>query len=690
MRDVVSYIIMSRKNSKGLISIYLRWPIILIFYFLIANIALFFVDGSAGATFAVFFILFAIFAIYLYSTKYNNLEPAIMKLSEGISKKQGIYFSKIDLPHAVLSNEGRILWANDQFLDLSKSLKVSKNIKEIFPELNKSLLSSLTDEKIDLLTAFEDKKYKVHLRMVNLNDFAENKVAELFSNNEKIIMLYLYDETEYYVLKQEYDNNKQVTGFIYIDNYYEVAENMEDSKASMLIAMVDRKLTRYISYNSGILKKLEKDKYFFVTTKKDIEDMMDDRFSILEQTKEIIGGENIPLTISIGIGYEGKSIESNHDLARIAIDMALGRGGDQVVVRKGQETLYFGGKSASTTTNARVRARVKSTSFKETLDMKDKVLIMGHKNGDFDSFGASIGIYLMTKNMGKKSNIVINSLTNAVDEMKNKFVESGQYVSDMFINGDEALSQVDDNTLLIIVDHNTSKISDEPRLVDTGIDMVVFDHHRVSQNSFTDSILSYIDAGASSTCELVTEIMTYFEERLKFRQLEADSMLAGIMVDTMNFTNQTSSKTFDAASFLKKKGADTDRVRKMLRVDYSYEKAKNDVIANAEFYKDAYAIAVLNTNDVDIEESVAKAEIANELINVKGVKASIVITSANNKYAISSRSIDELNVQMLMEKLGGGGHRSSAGATIEAESYEDCVNKIKAAIDEVLNEEEGE
>ena len=677
---------MRKKNAKGILNLYLNWPFILGGYLILAEIVIYILDNNAGMLLMPFLFVYLIIALYLKVIKYNNLNSAIMKLAENLSNKQRIYFSKIDLPHAVLDLDGRIIWANDRFLEISKSAVVGKNIKDTFPDLNKGIVSNLSNEKIDLLTNFGDDKYKVHLRMVDLNELGGEEVRRLYTGSEKVIMLYLYDETEFYKLKQESDNDKQVTGFIYIDNYYEVAENMEDSKASMLIAVVDRKLTRYISYNSGILKKLEKDKYFFVTTKKDIEDMMEDKFSILEQTKEIIGGDNIPLTLSIGVGYEGKSIESNHELARVAIDMALGRGGDQVVVKRGQETLYFGGKSASNITNARVRARVKATSFRETLDTKDKVIVMGHKNGDFDSFGACIAVYIMAKHLGKDVHIVINSLTNAVEEMRQKYVESKSYDPDMFMSGEDALDFADEDTLLVVVDHNTSKISDEARLFDKGLDTVVFDHHRISQNSIHDSILSYIDAGASSTCELISEIMTYFDDRLKIKPLEADTMLAGIMIDTMYFTFQTSAKTFDAAAFLRKRGADSDRVRKILRVDFNFEKAKNEIVSKAENYKNGYAIAILEDVNYDIEESVAKAEIANELINIKDVKASFVLSKDGDKYAISSRSIDDVNVQVLMEKLGGGGHRSSAGAVIEAESFEDAVNKVKAVIDEFVED----
>ena len=680
---MIKYKIMKKRNSKGILNIYLNWPILVAVFAFAVMILGFIVNPEIGTFLLPFFLLYLLFALYLKFIKYNNLNAAIAKLAENLSNRQRIYFAKIDLPHALLDMEGKIIWGNDKFLELSKNTIVGRNIRETFPDVNHNILTNIGSEKVNLLTECDNKKYKVHLRMVDLNEIGGDEVKRLYTGSAKVIMLYLYDETEYYQLKQEYDDNKQVTGFIYIDNYYEISENMEDSKSSMLIAMVDRKLTRYISFNSGILKKLEKDKYFFVTTKKDIEDMMADKFSILEQTKEILNEGNIPLTLSIGIGYEGQSIEKNHELARLAIDMALGRGGDQAVVKKGNDTLYFGGKSASNITNARVRARVKATSFKETLDTKDKVLVMGHKNGDFDSFGACIGVYLLAKQRNKDVHIVINSLTNAVEEMRQKYVSNESYDKSMFIDGETAMTFADEDTLLVMVDHNTNKISDEPRLFNKGLDTVLFDHHRVSQNSIHDTTLSYVDPGASSTCELIVEIMSYMDERLKIKQLEADTMLAGIMIDTMYFTFQTSAKTFDAASYLRKKGADSDRVRKLLRVDFEFEKIKNDVISNAINYKDGYAIAILDTNNDKIEESVAKAEIANELVNIKGIKASFVITKGSeNKYAISSRSIDEVNVQVVMEKLGGGGHRSSAGAEIEANSFDEAVEKVKVAIDE--------
>lgn len=675
----------NKKQRNGELRLYLSWPIILILYFIIADIFVYMINKKAGRILFLFVLVYAIFAIYLKLIRYNHLFPALINAIEKQAKIQGLDFDGIDIPHAVLSREGRVLWGNKKFVDLTGNFIVGSNIKESFKEVSAAVLLKLTEEKEIVLSEYKDRKYRVELRMISFDKIEENAAIKLFDDNDKVVLVYLYDETEYYDLKTEYDNNKQVTGLIYIDNFYEVTENMEDSKAAMLIAMVDRKLTRYISYNKGIIKKLEKDKYFFITTKKDINDMIEDGFSILTQTKEIIGEDNIPLTLSVGIGYEGKSLEANHDLARVAIDMALGRGGDQVVIKRGKETLYFGGKSASTTTTAKVRARVKAMTFRETLDTKDKVIIMGHKNGDFDSFGASLGVYIMAKQLSKDCRIVINSLTNAVGEVKSRMEKSDHYPKDVFVNGDEALKFADENTLLVIVDHNVSSISDEQRLFDLELDQVVFDHHRITENSIKDTLISYIEPSASSTCELVVEVMNYFEEILKVRQLEADSMYAGIVVDTMNFTSHTSAKTFEAAAYLKSKGADSDRVRKLLRVNMEFEKAKNEIISKTEFYKDSYAIAIVE-DTYNIEGGVAKAMIANELVDIKGVKASFVISFDGDTYNISSRAIDDVNVQVLMEEIGGGGHRNQAGASIKAENFEEVVNIIKNLIDKYEKE----
>ena len=678
------------KNKNRNINIYLFWPIVSSVLLFFLTIIISNISKKAGFVVFLCFLIISIINIYIVLNRNLFFKYAITKFLISATKFSSRFLKEIGIPFVISDTKGIILWANDKFFSLGQEFLVKKNIGNFFKDLSPEILSNIGDEKVNILAAYKNLKFNLHLKSIDITDlegFEFLNIDKQVKDNEKLIFIYFENKTNFYEIKEELDNAKNVIGLIYIDNYDEVTEGMEDSKASMILAVVDRKLTRYISNNGGIIKKLEKDKYFFVTDKKSIEQMMTDRFSIVDETKEILAGDNLPLTLSIGIGYEGKSIESNNDLARLAMDMALGRGGDQVVIKKGQEVMFFGGKSASTASSARVKARVKAISFREILDTKDRVLVMGHENCDLDSFGSSIGVYIMAKHVGKKVSIVQNSLTKVVEELKEKFKNNENYPSDMFVDGATAIELMDENTLLVLVDHNTPNISDERRLVEMANSIVVFDHHRIQTSSITESLISYIEASASSASEMVCEIIKFFDENIKLKPLEAESMLSGIMLDTLNFTYHTTAKTFDAASFLKKFGADTDRVRKLLRVDLKNEEIKNQAISNTEFYKEYFAIAVLPENET-IEKQVIAAKVANELIDIKNVKASIVIYKDKGKFAMSSRSIDEVNVQVLMEKLGGGGHRSQAGSKVEASDVEDVKQMIKNAIDDMIEKKE--
>ena len=668
--------------------IYLKWPMILSILLIIMTILVYNTNENAGLIAMIFVGVYMIIAFYLQLHRYNSLVPAIMKFTEDNARVQGDYITKIDIPYAILDVDGDLLWANKHFLNINEKLKIGDSIIKVFTDFKSEIFKNLGDTPLSILTSVGDKKFKAYFISQKLKNVEDNENYKLFDNKTKIVFMYLIDETDYYDLKEDFDGNKQVTGLIYIDNYEEVTENMEDSKASMLLAMIDRKLSRYISHMHGVIKKLEKDKFFFIMTKKDIEEMIKDRFSILEQVKEIMSNENLPLTISIGVGYEGQNLEFNNELARLSMDMALGRGGDQAVVKKGTETYFYGGKSASQVSNERVRARVKATSFREILDTKDKVFIMGHKNADPDSFGAAIGVAAMAKYIGKEVYIVMNTATKGTNEIKNRFLENENYPNEIFIDGDRASMISDNNSLLVVVDHNNKDLSDEPRLFENIDDIVLFDHHRISTNAIDSAIMSYIEPGSSSTVELVSELMSYFDERIRLKPIEADAMLAGMMIDTQNFTQQTTARTFESASYLKKNGADINRVRKYLRNNWETENTILTAIQNAEVYRDEYAICFLEYNS-NIEMSVVKAEIANELININGVNASIVLSHEGEKYNVSSRSLDDINVQIIMEYLGGGGHRNQAGTIIEENDEEKVKQIIKEAINKYINSQGG-
>lgn len=679
-------------NSNGSIYSYINWPL----YIMVINVILIGICANFSIEMTLLLIVVFIFeliiTLYLFFTRNTRFHSALMNFVDGENSVLKNNLKNINSPFCICHTNGTIVWANDSFLKLDKDIAVGKNISKILLEVNDKLFESdaLNINNISF-AAIKDRKYKIHISTTKYNNIILSDENKIFDENDNFIMMLFDDITDYYDLKVNYENEKVVIGLIYIDNYEEVTEtgNIEDSKASMLISLMDRKLARYITNNSGILKKLENYKYFFITGKYALEEMIKDKFSILDQTKDIIASGNIPLTLSIGIGFGGKSIESDYDFAGEAIDMALSRGGDQVVIKNKDRLIFFGGKTSSVDSNQSVRARVRAESLREIFASKDKVFIMGHVNGDLDSFGASIAVYLMALKSGKEAYIVQNSITEPVKELKQKFLDNEAYLSDMFISGDVAINLANPtNSILVLVDHNTSSLADEKRLIDMDLPIVIIDHHRVQASTITNTVLSYIESGSSSASEMTVNLMKFFDDSIKLKPLEAECLLSGIMLDTLNFTYRASSKTYDAASLLRKRGADINKVRKILRLNKENEQIKNEVISNVEFYKDCFAIAYIPDVDRVNDISILASQIANELINIKGIKASIVIYERNGKFSISSRSIDEANVQVLMEKLGGGGHSSQAGAILDVENLEIVVSLIKNCINEMIDNKE--
>ena len=420
---------------------------------------------------------------------------------------------------------------------------------------------------------------------------------------------------------------------------------------------------------------------------KDVQTMLEDRFSILEEVKTINIGNELALTLSIGVGRTGASFDENYNFARAAIDLALGRGGDQAVVKSGETVTYFGGKTLAPEKNARVKARVKAQALKELLSANDKLLVMGHANGDADSLGSSIGIWKIARSYGKKAHIVLNSTNKSLEPMYRQFVDNPDYPEDMFINGDKALGFVDRTTLLVVVDVNRPSYTEEPRLLKSAGNVVVIDHHRRGTEFINNAQLSYIEPYASSASEMISEIVQYIDDTTTLTPLEADALYGGIVIDTQNFITQTGIRTFEAAAFLKRKGASVQRIRKLFRDSFSDFKARAGALDTAEVYREHFAISTLDPAGVDTP-TVACAQAANNLLDVNGIKAAIVLTEYNEQIYISARSIDEVNVQVMMEKLGGGGHMAIAGAQLKNTDMDAAIALVKQTIDEMI--EKGE
>ena len=393
------------------------------------------------------------------------------------------------------------------------------------------------------------------------------------------------------------------------------------------------------------------------------------------------------VTLSIGLGINGDTYYQNYELARMAMDMALGRGGDQAVIKDRENIEYFGGKSQQQEKTTRVKARVKAHALRELMETKDQLLIMGHKLGDVDSFGASIGIYRIATALNKKAHIVINDITTTVRPMIERFMNNPDYPDDLFLTGDKACDMVDANTILVVVDVNRPSITEAPELLHLVKTIVVLDHHRQSSEIVTNAVLSYVEPYASSTCEMVAEVLQYIADDIRIKPQEADAMYGGIVIDTNNFNNQAGVRTFEAAAYLRRNGADITRIRKMFRDDMEDYKAKAEAIRQADVYQGAFAISTCPSEGIKSPTIVA-AQAANELLEIKGIKASVVMSKYNGTIYLSARSIDEVNVQVMMERLGGGGHRTVAGAQLKGATVEEAKEKVKKVIQEMI--EKGE
>ena len=390
-------------------------------------------------------------------------------------------------------------------------------------------------------------------------------------------------------------------------------------------------------------------------------------------------------SLSIGIGMNAETYGQNYEYARTSIDMALARGGDQAVVKDAERILYYGGKAQQMEKNTRVKARVKAHALQELMENKDRLLIMGHRMADIDAFGAAVGIYRIATVMNKKANIVLNDVTSSVRPMMERFLSGGEYPDDMFVNGQKAAELVDPGTMLVVVDVNRPSITDEPSLLRMVKTIVVLDHHRSSSEVIDNAVLSYVEPYASSACEMVAEIIQYIKDGIKIRPAEADAMYAGIVIDTQNFTNQTGVRTFEAAAFLRRSGADITRVRKLFRENMADYQAKAGAVRAAEVFMDAFAISVCSSEGLD-SPTIIGAQAANELLEIRGIKASVVLTPYNGVIYFSARSIDEVNVQVMMEKLGGGGHRTIAGAQLANVTVEEAKERLKEVIRAMVEE----
>ena len=672
---------MSRgERRKKKLSVFFKIPLLLGLFLAAITVLVYFIDWPVGVILTVFLVIYFIFTLYMYLNNSEILRREMLNFATSYAQMQGELLKSFDVPYALLDDTGKIEWINDAFAAaVHKDTDYRRSITTIFPTVRRESFPA-DGKDIRIQVEFEGSSYMAQIKKLDMADLLpSNTMLDEKARKGELYSLFLIDNTAARLAIQEVDDQSMVVGFVYIDNYEEAVDTLEDVRKSLLVALIDRKVTKYFASIDGICSKMEKDKYLIVMRKKALRQLEEDHFDLLEDAKTVKIGNEMAITLSIGIGLDGLSYAQNYEFARNAIDLALGRGGDQAVVKNSENVTYYGGKSRQVEKSTRVKARVKAQALKEIINSRDTVFIMGHRLGDPDSFGAALGIYRIARTLNRKAYIVINERTISLRQVLSLFEKNENYDKDMIIDSIHAMEYVTDNSALVVVDVNKPSITECPELLKKCKSIVVLDHHRQGKEVIENATLSYVEPYASSACEMVSEILQYTGENIKVRPEEADAIYGGIVVDTNNFTNRTGVRTFEAAAFLRRCGADVTRVRKLLRDDVVSYRAKADAVSHAQIYLDAYAISVCSADDAQ-SPTVVGAQAANDLLNIKGVKASFVLTRYQNEIFISARSIDEVNVQLIMERMGGGGHLNVAGCQLENTTIEEAIATLKATI----------
>jgi len=650
---------------------------------------------EAGLYLWIIFLLIAVMTFYNYwialagalifcCLVYYNVRSKSLKTREMIeyiknlqididsaTKGTLLYFP---LPMVVLQPNGIIKWYNSRFEEIFKQEELfGKQIQSLVKDLQISKLLE-EPENISLNLSYEGKEYQVLGNIVQTGNSKEN---------EYMIILYLIDRTELSYMHKKYKEDKCIEGIIIIDNYEEIMMNTDDTSRPQILAEIDRRLTNWVAFTGGVLKKYERDKYIFLFEYKYLSKLEERKFDILDEIREINAGNKIPVTLSIGIGLDGNSMIENDSFARAAIDIALGRGGDQVVIKNGTNLRFIGGKTKEMERRTKVKARVVAYALRELISQSEKVIIMGHQNGDMDSVGASVGLYRGIKSKGKDAYILLSTLNPTVHNLLKRFDKVEEY-HNVFLTKAQAMDIIKDKTLLIIVDTHRPSYVEYPELLKKTEHIVIIDHHRRAAEFIENAVLTYHEPYASSTCEMVTEILQYMDDNIKLNVIEAEALYAGIAIDTKNFTFKTGVRTFEAASFLRRSGVDTISVKQLFQNDLQTYIARANIVKAAEIVHENVAISVCNENIKEKQLIIAQA--ADELLNISGIGASFVMCRINDGVVISGRSLGDINVQFILEKLGGGGHLTVAGAQLPGITLEQAREKLIESIYDYFDE----
>ncbi len=610
-----------------------------------------------------------VFSFIHESRREKDMLEYMQKLSFHTDSTSKDSLLSMPIPLSIFQLSGNLIWYNESFADAFS------------PEGFDMTINDISDEPVTMDAFVEAEKEGVKV----LRGGRQYKVLSNVVRSEAgdvLVIMYWLDETDFIELKELYNGSRPVVCSVIIDNYEEVVQNTPDTAKSMLFGNIEKIITDWANSSSGILKKIERDKYFVIFESRYLKDNIEKKFDVLEKVKELNMGNKIPVTVSIGIGVEGKNLSDCDVFSRNSIEMALGRGGDQVVIKDPDKFSYFGGSSKELEKYTRVKTRVMAFALKQLITQADKVIIMGHRNADLDCFGAAAGMCSAAIYENKPVYIVVNTPNAYTNKMVSKFRESEQY-RNRIISGPEAVAMTTPQTLVIVVDVFRPSITEEPELLTKTDNIVVIDHHRKSAEFIENTSLSYHEASASSASEMVTELLQYINDGASINSLVAEALYAGIELDTKSFTFKTGVRTFEAAAYLRRKGIDPMNIRMLFQNDKTVYTLKTDIVKNSEIYRGCVAISHTTSNYGDIQGITAAA--ADELLNIEGITVSFTMCSIDEKTYISGRSAGNINVQYILETIGGGGHNLVAGAQLSCD-FDEAKRMLKEAIDKYFED----
>lgn len=627
-----------------------------------------------GVAEAVLFVLLLFLNLSLRKRRELDIREYVQKINDHLDSATKDTLANFPFPMVVTHLDGKVSWYNRGFADIVDGESLfERYLNEVFDGLNWSDVLRM-QEGVSLRVDFRGRRYDVRGSIIKPDPKREK---------EYLVLLYWLDVTEHLSLKERYTDEKIDICIILIDNYDDVMQATEDSQKPHLISSIDRKVNEWAQAAGGVLKKTERDRYLLLFEHRHLQNMISRRFELLDRVREINVGNKTPATISIGIGVGGASLADNDAYSRMALDMALGRGGDQAVIKDDNQFSFYGGKTKEHERFTRVKSRVVAHALRQLIESENNVVIMGHHNPDVDSMGAAIGLSRGVKNRGKPVYIVCGEHNRTVENMLAGFFDDPEYEG-MLITPQEAEEVVDQGTALIVVDTHRPSLTENPNLLQKAGEIVVIDHHRRSTEFIENCSLIYHEPYASSTCELVTELLQYMDNKVALTKREAEALYAGIYMDTKNFVLKTGVRTFDAASFLRKHGVDTVAVKQMFRYDLEHYISRAEIVKRAERIGDSIAMAVCEEPISDLE--VVTAQVADDLLNIADIDASFVLAVEDDEVIISGRSLGSINVQVILEKLGGGGHMTVAGAQLQGVSIDEAKEKLKQVIEDYLEE----